>query len=252
MTLTEETNMASRSIYLRNQVVTYVLFLIGRVGSTYLTHLLNSHPDIYALQEELAELKEQGVQAQLEWTRQFLTPPLVGGKRVRGFSVKKIQLLDPGLFTQLLLEKQPKIIHMQRRNTVKAVVSYLNGKRLAEKTGMWGLFDEKDRLPAFEIDPQEFEQSLQRRIAVEEDLADYVKTINLPRLELFYEDMVVDLDGFLKPLFEFLEVEPRELSAEVKKNTSDDLRRVITNFDVLKANYTGTRFEKMFDEVLVP
>ena len=233
-------------------MVTYVLFLIGRVGSTYLTHLLNSHPDIYALQEELAELEDQTVEGQLEWTRQFLTPPMVGTNCVRGFSVKKIQLLDPDRFTQVLYEKEPKIIHMQRRNTVKAVVSYLNGKRLAEKTGMWGLFDEKDRLPAFEIDPAEFDQALKRRVSVEQDLADYVNTINLPKLELFYEDMVVDRDEFLKPVFAFLNVEPKELSADVKKNTSDDLRKVITNFDELKAGYAGTPYEAMFTEVLIP
>lgn len=244
--------MAAQPVYFRNQVTSYVLFLVGRVGSTYLTHLLNSHPDVYALQEELAELQEQGAEAQLGWARDFLSPPLVGTKSVRGFSVKRIQLADPDRFTELLHEKQPKIIHMQRRNRVKAVVSYLNGKRLAEKTGMWGLFNEKDRLPAFTIDPDEFDLSLKKRQQVEQDLADYVDTIKLPKLELYYEDMLVDLDGFLGSLFAFLGVDPKQLHAEVKKNTSDDLRLVIENFDELKAKYTGTPYEQMFDEVLVP
>jgi LPS sulfotransferase NodH len=248
----EEPNMVNQSIFLRNQVVNYVLFLVGRVGSTYLTHLLNSHPNVYALQEELAALQEQGAEAQLEWTENFLTPPLIGNKSVRGFSVKKIQLVDPDKFAQLLQEKQPKIIHMQRRNRVKAVVSYLNGKRLAEKTGMWGLFDEKDRLSAFTIDPDDFDKALRNREKVEQDLADYVNTIELPKLELYYEDMLVDLKGFLNTLFTFLNVEPEQLHADVKKNTSDDLRKVIVNFDELKSSYAGTQYEEMFDEVLVP
>ncbi len=36
------------------------------------------------------------------------------------------------------------------------------------------------------------------------------------------------------------------------KNTSDDLRKVIMNFDELRSHYIGTPFELMFDEVLVP
>ena len=244
--------MAARSIYFRNQVSTYVLFLVGRVGSTYFSHLLNSHPEIYACQEELAALQDDGPGAQLDWARDFLTPPLVGRNAVKGFSVKRIQLLDPDGFANLLSDKGSKIIHMQRRNRIKAVVSYLNGKRLADKTGMWGLFKESDRLPAFTIDPDEFAEALKNREKVEGDLSDYVNTLDRPKLELYYEDMLLDLDAFLEPVFSFLEVPPAPLSAGVKKNTSDDLRNVIENFDELKSKYAGTPYEPMFDEVLIP
>ena len=218
---------------------------IGRKGDS-------PHPNIFACQEELAELQDQGAQAQLDWARDFLTPPLIGRNAVRGFSVKRIQLLDPEGFSNLLSEKQSKIIHMQRRNRIKAVVSYLNGKRLAEKTGMWGLFKEKDRLPAFTIDPDEFDQALKNREKVSQDLLDYVNTIDLPVLRLYYEDMLLDRNSFLETIFTHLEIKPAHLEAAVKKNTSDDLRLVIENFDEIKSKYAGTPYEAMFDEVLVP
>ena len=43
-------------------------------------------------------------------------------------------------------------------------------------------------LPAFTIDPDEFAQALANREKVEKDLSDYVASINLPQLNLWYED----------------------------------------------------------------
>jgi LPS sulfotransferase NodH len=245
-------NMMNFGLYFRNQVSRYVLFLVGRVGSTYLTSLLNSHPNILALQEELADLQEQGAKAQMEWSRGFLTPPLIGRKGVRGFTVKVIQLVDPDSFTQLLYEKQCHIIHLERRNRVKAVVSYLNGRRLHEKTGMWGLFDDANRPSSFIIDPVEFEELLKNRETRDRETEDFVGNLRLPTLRLYYEDMLQDEDAFLEQIFSFLDIPPKPLEGRTLKITSDDLRKVIDNFDQVRTNYVGTQYESMFDEVLIP
>ena len=149
--------MQMPKIFLRPMVNKYVLFLVGRVGSTYLTTLLNSHPDILALSEEIKDFDKT---VQLDWTRKFLTPPLVSTSGVRGFNVKLVHIGAPPEFADLLREQGCKIIHMVRRNRIKAVVSRINGNRLYEKTGMWGLFDETNRLPSFEIDLNQFDEYL--------------------------------------------------------------------------------------------
>lgn len=240
-----------RFIYFRHQVSRYVLFLVGRVGSTYLRYLLNSHPNILVLGEELAELKEKGAEAQLEWAQRFLTPPLVGRNGAIGFHAKLVQILAPEGFAQLLRQKQCQIIHMQRRNRIKVVVSHINGRRLAEATGMWGLFNEADRLPPFAIDPEEFDNLLKQREKRDQDLDNYVSCLQLPTLSLYYEDLLQDRDAVLQQVFSFLEINPRLVHQNMLKNTSDNLRDVIINFDELRANYVGTQYEPMFDEVLV-
>jgi len=138
-------NNPNRRLFLGSGVTSYVLFLVGRVGSTYLTTLLQSHPDIHAMIEELRDLEENGVEAQLQWTERFLSPPLIGMHRVRGFNVKLVHLVDRASFAELIQARGSKILHMQRRNRVKAVISRINGRRLYKRTGMWGLFEEKDR-----------------------------------------------------------------------------------------------------------
>jgi len=250
----KETNgtMLDRPIYFRNEITRYVLFLVARVGSTYLTSLLNSHPNITAEGEALRDLEEEGAEVQLRWAREFLNPPLVSRNAAMGFNVKLVHLVDPAAFAQLLQEQECKIIHLQRRNRIKAVVSRLNGRRLYKQTGMWGLFDESERPGAFHVDPEEFDEFLKHRERVDAELENYVDTLALPTLKLFYEDLLADEDAFLDGVFSFLDVPAKLVEGQTLKITSDDLREVILNFDEIRGNYVGTKYEAMFDEVLVP
>jgi len=237
-------------IFFRPQVNNFVLFLVARVGSTYLTSLMRSHPQILALSEELRDLEEQGSEVQLSWSEKFLTPPLVGKHKARGFNVKLVHLCDPDRFARLLQEKDCKVIHMQRRNRVKAVISRINGKRLYNKTGMWGLFDESNRLPPLQVDLAQFEEFLKHREKMDFEMEAYVKNLGRPLLPLYYEDLLEDQDAFLDGLYEFLEVDPFRVEGETLKITSDNLREVVLNFDELRACYVGTQYEHMFDEVI--
>jgi len=244
--------MVDRSLYLRKEITRYVLFLVGRVGSTYLTSLLDSHSRIEALGEALRDLEDEGAEVQLRWATEFLSPPLVSRKAARGFNVKLVHLADLDAFSELLHEQECKIIHLQRRNRVKAVVSRLNGRRLHKRTGMWGLFEESDRPGAFHVDPEEFNEFLKHREQVDKELEDYVDNLGLPTLELFYEDLLTDENAFLNDVFAFLNVPSKQVEGRTLKITSDDLREVILNFDEIRGNYVGTKYEAMFDEVLVP
>ena len=244
--------MLKRPVFMRHEVTLYVMFVMGRVGSTYLTHLLNSHPEILALSEEMRELKEDGAEAQIAWAKEFMIPPRVGRYRVRGFSAKPHDILDPDAFGQLLQDKQCKILHMQRRNRVKTAISVINGRRLAAKTGMWGLFDEDDRPSAMTVDFEEFDRAIKWREEWDDKLTDYVGSLQLPTLPICYEDLCQDKDAFLDDVFSFLRVSPYPVEAQTMKITNDDLSKVIKNFDELRARYEGTAYEAMFDEVLLP
>lgn len=242
-----------RSIFFRNQVNSFVMLFVERAGSTYLTTLLNSHPDILAQGEKLDILKQKGhnAQTQLEWTRQFLTPPLIGRNKARGYKTKLKDVLDQDGFAQLIQEMDCKIIQLQRYNSVKAVISTINAKRLWEASGNWNLLNESSRLPAFAVDPDEFAERLQQREAWDRELEAYVQRLQLPTLTLHYEDLLKDENSFKQRVYSFLGVKPKPAQGITLKNTNDDLREVILNFDELYARYSGTPYQVMFDEVLV-
>jgi hypothetical protein len=189
---------------------------------------------------------------QLQVMREFLTPPLLGSYRAIGFKIKLQDVGDPKGFAELLKEKRVYIIHLSRRNLVKQVVSYFKGLQLYHNTGDWNLYKDEERLAGLTIDPAEFRPWLEgeeeRRRAVRE----YVMLLELPTLSLYYEDLLVDKRNTIDLALSFLGVQLRPVEGEALKNTSDDLRQALENFDELRSLYTGTPYETMFDEVILP
>lgn len=240
-------------IYLRHRVTPFVVLFIERDGSTYLISMLMEHQDIQAGYEKFAVLKQQGMggKEQLEWLEGFLTPPIIGKKAALGFKTKLVDVLDMEGFTHLLQKKHCHIIQMRRRNMVKAVVSRINARRLYEASGNWNLYKESDRMPPLAIDFQEFDQYLLERRQADQALDAYVGGLDLPKIKVDYEDLLVNRDVIMQKLFAFIHVRPQQLQGKTIKNTRDNLREVVLNFDDLRARYAGTAYEPMFDEVLV-
>jgi hypothetical protein len=215
--------------------------------------MLMEHPEIKAEYEKFAVLKQQGVQGQeqLEWLDNFFTPPLLGKKAAFGFKSKLVDILDMEGFTRLLKKKKCHIIQMRRRNIVKAVVSRINARRLYEASGKWNLYKESDRMPPMEIDQQQFDKYLQERRQADQKLENFVTSLDLPKIKVEYEDLLVDRDVVMRKLFEFIDVPPQQLRGKTLKHTQDNLREVVLNFDDLRSPYAGSVYESMFDEVLV-
>ena len=246
-----EVKTTPMSRYLRSQVTRFVVLFVERTGSTYLMTTLASHPDIEALREQFAVLRQQGKDGagQLEWAKEFFTPPLIGEHAAVGFKTKMIDILDPDSFSALLREKQAKIIQLERRNSVKGVISTINASHLHAVSGTWNLLNENDRMPSFAVSPDEFDRLIQQRKAWDQELETYVQHLDLPTLRLWYEDLLLDEYAFFASVLEFLHVKSVPMQGRTLKNTSDDLREVITNFDELRTRYAGTRYESMFDEI---
>ena len=111
------------SLFLRRSVTPFVILFEGRTGSSYLVTSLSEHPNVRAGWEELVRLKALGHEAQAEWTRKALTAPLIGRFGAVGFKTKLRDIADPTQFSQLMRDRNVKIIHMQRRNRVKVAIS---------------------------------------------------------------------------------------------------------------------------------
>jgi hypothetical protein len=224
----------------------------GRTGSSYLISMLVTHPQIAAVGEHLVDFQGEGAEAQIHWAKEFLTPPIIGRHRAIGFKTKLIDILDPDGFAHLLRQLECNIVHMNRQNRIKAVVSRINSLRLYEATDQWNLFSEEDRLQSrMTIDPEQFESFLQHKEKIDRELEIYVDHMKLPTLKIYYEDLISDKEGTLENLFSFLGVSSHPVRSATFKNTKDNLREVIANFDEIRFRYLGTPYEPMFDEILL-
>lgn len=236
------------------QVTPFVILFIERDGSTYLTSLLMSHPDIQAVFERFAVLKQNNASAseQLSWAKAYLTPPMIGRRKAIGFKTKLVDVLDLDGFTTLLEQKACRVIQMRRRNFVKAVVSRINARRLYEASGKWNLYNEADRMPPAVFEIGEFDRYIQEREQADGELSEYVDRLHLPKIKIEYEDLLQDRERALGAIFSFLNLRNVPVQSKTIKHTRDNLREVILNFDELRGHYAGTSYASMFDEVLVP
>lgn len=243
-----------RDFFFRDQVSPFIILFVERDGSTYLTSLLISHPGVKAVYERFAVMRQKGLSGedQLAWARKFWTRPLFGKVGAIGFKTKLVDVLDVNGLAELMSELRVTTLQMHRNNTVKAVVSRMNARRLHEESGNWNLYREKDRMPPMEIDLAAFDKQLQERKRSEAELARFVDRLDLPTLDVSYESLLTDRDVTLLRVFEALGVPAHSVTSKTIKHTSDDLRDVILNFDELKARYAGTPYHAMFDEVLNP
>lgn len=238
-------------LHLRNSVTPFVVLFEGRTGSSYLITSLSTHPNVRAGWEELVQLKKFGHEAQAQWTRKALTAPWIGRFSAVGFKTKLRDIADPLQFSQLLRERGANIIHMQRRNRVKVAISEINCNVLHARTGLYNVYKEDDRLPPIRIEAPDFINTLALREKLDGDLKRFVDGLRLPTLDVYYENILLDEPGTLKTIYEFIGVPPRMTKGASYKNTSDDLRNALLNFEELKASVSGTPYEEMFDEVLV-
>jgi LPS sulfotransferase NodH len=237
---------------LRRSVTHFVLLFPGRSGSTYLISALDAHPAITAKGEVLDPLRPQGPQAQLDWTRRYFRGPIVNRSKAVGFKTKLRDVLDQDGFARILTELDARLIYLDRRNDVKHAISRITARRLKDTTGRWNRYDGDSTMEAFDVDVEDFATRLEAVEAEKATISEYVGAVDRPLLHLDYEDLLAEPDATFHRVLAFLGLPPSPIRGNTLKNTSDDLRDVVTNFDALRARYAGTRYEPMFDEVLVP
>ena len=73
----------------------------------------------------------------------------------------------------------------------------------------------------------------------------YIKTWT--RLKGEGQDLLDDKEKLFNEFFEFIGVEPFPLKSPIRKNTSENMREILLNYDEIKNYYSDTPYAKMFD-----
>lgn len=240
----------------------FVILFEGRTGSSFAISALNSHPHVIAAEEALMD-KSAGQQH--AWIQKFFRNPHHTERirtRVRtallphtrphivaaGFKTKLRCIQDRDAFREQLHAYECKIIYLDRRNTIKLALSGLNALRLYSLTGRYNRLKGESPLPPFAPTIEELEAAIAARQEKSEALEAFLKTLKLPLLTLYYEDMLQDRQAFFDTLLAFINAEPRTLESRFSKNSSDDLRDVLTNYKEIRDYFSAKGYGGMFDE----
>ena len=97
------------------------------------------------------------------------------------------------------------------------------------------------------IAPDEFQKELENIEKDNDELYQFVNQVERPTLCLYYEDLLREPSEFLGMIFDFLGVDHLSVQAKTRKNTSDDLRAAVENFDELYSAYMDSKYKSMFE-----
>ena len=153
-----------------------------------------------------------------------------------------------------------KVIHIKRKNTFHSLVS----AKIALENGCakypdWvvteiqqlnmGSFLRKinnDNIPTIEIDYQECLHYFNTIKKEKEHCENFFK--GQPVLDLYYENMLTNIDKECEKICNFLHLNFFQLNTYIEKQISTPMRQVVKNYYELKKSFEGTIWLPFFDE----
>jgi LPS sulfotransferase NodH len=238
----------------------FLVICHSRTGSNFLLWLLTSHPRILHIGEPFGsyQLEYPWVMARIReiGTTGYLKERLQrrGNENAVGFKLL-YEHLKPGFAEKWGLSDMEslreflqgsadlKVIHLKRQNRLQNLISH----RVAEVTKTYILFNPNKRVNDIQIElsPQECEAEFVRVAALEQHYAEMFA--HHPILEINYETLVADTRNEGRRILDFLGLKQRRLQEQTVKQNVRPMQEVVRNYEALKAHFSGTIWESVFD-----
>lgn len=136
-----------------------------------------------------------------------------------------------------------KIIHLKRRNRLKAHLS----EKIALKTGEWvNIFDTNSANIKLSLDYDECLKDFEYTLKMENEF-DSLFTEH-KKIDVFYEDLHQNFSEEMKKIQIFLGLTPYPLKPQIFKQTLNEPQEIITNFDELRNKFSSTKWKCFFEE----
>lgn len=237
-----------------------------RSGSTWLSSLLDSHPNIIAFDEiflartprQLPEkyyLRFYDFRKQTSGQRPWITFKYLDEfinhypepHQFIGFKVMYNHLFHYPEILVKLIQDQYKIIHLNRENHLDIFISSVNSKKHAlahTKTQV--------QLEAVTLEPAALLKSL-KSLEMKKKLAQnfLLPCLPLPKLEISYHSLCTNKNQVLNSITDFLGVEEcyESFQSDHQKINKGSYRDKIANYDEIEKVLTGTKYAHFLQEV---
>jgi len=227
----------------------FFIFTRGRTGSTVLTDLLNSHPEMYCDYEIFFIEKNQTiVKYPLKYIDSCSKRATLNKKSVYGFKVKIEQLRDEHKYTNIdelfkqLIDKNWKIIYLKRSNIFKHTLSGL----ISNKTKVFHVKDSNDFThEKIIIDCTLLYDVMKYFEGLENLEEDYMK--NVPHININYETDLLDNSRHQETsdkVFNYLGLDNFPVNTKLKKIIPENLQDIISNYDEVYEAISKTDFKR--------
>ena len=222
----------------------FIVLSRSRTGSNLLLSYLNSHPRVFAKGEIFQQLRGRDCKKILAsvFNRQ---PRHIQAAGFKIFYYHPLDDKQSRVWQELLAVPGLHVIHLQRRNILKTLVSRKiadahqvwqsrSAQRAAVKTPI--VFSTVEELERGFIETRRWEADAERMFA-----GRMLHTV-------FYEDLVADPQGTFRKVTDFLGLVYKTPRSRLKKQNPPGLQSVLENYDELKAAFSGSDWGPFFEE----
>ena len=239
----------------------FIILTDQRSGSNHLAGLLDSHRSVrvagelfnpdrhhldpgHELVEGLGDLRSQDPVAYLE---AFYAQPLDDATTHLGFRLfhdHARQRPEKAIWTALRRMRNLQVIHLQRRNLLKNLLSL----KLALRSSRWQRLEGE---PPVRYEPLriEFKEAVAHIRTRERNFAWGSRFFRRhQKTEIFYEDLERDEEHRLEDLLRFLGLPPQSLKSSTRKQNQQTTRELIENHAELEARFRHTRWHVFFED----
>ena len=210
----------------------FIILGEGRSGSSLLRVELNRRWTEIHTEGEVFGLKGRDPSASFEELVDIAFANDAGATIV-GFKLFSTHVTEQQLMAMLRLEGM-RVIILRRQNALRRYVS----EQIARQTGRWSEGRSKVPLESIPIAARSITvdiRHLETHLRISEDrFREFDRlTFRVPKIGVFYEDLVTDLDGELQRLATFLGAGEPSLQTPpiLSRQNPESLRNLITNYD---------------------
>ena len=224
-----------------NNYVKFIVLTKARSGSNLLLSFLNSHPNVYSEGEVFWKLEGRPYKSILEksWGKQ---PGYIKAKGFKIFYFHPLDAEECDIWGDLEAMKDVKVIHLQRKNTLKSLISM----KIALQSEEWmSTHSNKNKPPkkAVHIPEQELRDLLEKTDLRIEQGNERFKDHDL--INVFYEDFVKDTEEYFR-ILDFLEVERIPPKTVLKRQYPESMYELVENYGELKSAFADSKWSHMF------
>ena len=227
----------------------FVIVALPRTGSTLLTSLLDSHPQIICHNEPFNPdavyashriLRNEYMRAYREEDPIRFIDLLFSESRAQlAVGFKMLDYQAPDVQDHLLQRSDVRKLYLRRANLLSAYSSDLVANRVEQWRVLAG---EKIRQAEIEFVPREFDEFLKHAAEYERHVSDLIERSDSPVMALEYGELLNRKAQ--KKLLAFLCVDPtRKLETNYIRQNPGGLRKRFTNWDRVVATLAGTPME---------
>jgi len=221
----------------------FVVVSQSRTGSTLLMALLNNHDNIICEGELFKNL--DGKSCKQIWDNFFKNKP----KKIQqvGFKLFYTHPLkgDQSVWEFIENDKRITVVHLVRKNWLRVLLS----QKIGLKTKLWTeninrphqISTEEKKV---EISIKECEEAFEKAAFNEQKTRE--RFSGHPFLEVTYEDLSDDSDRIIQQITNVFNLNYQKVKANNKKQNSEPLEDLIINYNQLKENFQGTKWEYLF------